>query len=349
MRIVATAVLLLLALAGCGGGEEPDAPEGMRVETVATGLEVPWEIAFLPDRSALVTERPGRIRVLEASGELREEPLAEVDVSAEGEGGLLGLALDPEYRDNRFVYLYFTTAEGMKLERWRHGGDSLTREATLVSAIEAGPVHDSGRIAFGLDGLLYVATGDAGNGELAQDDGSLNGKFLRLTAEQYRGDVEVRPEVLSKGHRNPQGFDWQDGRLISTEHGPSGGDGPQGFDEVNHVREGGNYGWPEAIGDDHEGFDAPLRVYEEAIAPSGATFWRGGFWFATLRGEALHRLTIDGDEITEDQTVLEGDYGRLRTVVEGPDGALYVLTSNQDGRGSPSDDDDRILRLTPTG
>ena len=355
MKIFATAVLLL-ALAGCGGGEDDvpaaDAPEGMRVETVATGLEVPWEIAFLPDRSALVTERPGRIRVLGANGELRDEPLAEVDVSAQGEGGLLGLALDPQYEDNRLVYLYFTTAEGMKLERWRHAGGSMTREATLVSDIEAGPVHDSGRIAFGPDDRLYVATGDAGNGELAQDDGSLNGKFLRLTPEQYRADGEVRPEIFSKGHRNPQGFDWQDGRLISTEHGPSGGDGPQGFDEVNEVRQGGNYGWPEAIGDDHEGFDAPLRVYEEAIAPSGATFlespgaWRGDFLFAVLRGEALYRLRIERS-VVEQQVLLEGEFGRLRTVVEGPDGAIYVLTSNQDGRGSPSGDDDRILRITP--
>lgn len=348
MKFFATAILLL-ALAGCGGGEDDvpaaDADAGMRVETVATGLEVPWEIAFLPDRGALVTERPGRIRLLEASGELRDEPVAEVDVSAQGEGGLLGLALDPEYRDNGCVYLYFTTAEGMRLERWRYADGAMTREATLVSDIEAGLVHDSGRIAFGPDDRLYVATGDAGNGELAQD-ASLNGKFLRLAPEQYRGDAEVRPEIFSKGHRNPQGFDWQAGRLISTEHGPSGGDGPQGFDEVNHVRAGGNYGWPEAIGDDHEGFDAPLRVYEEAIAPSGATFWRGDFWFATLRGEALYRLRLRDDRIADEEKLLDGEYGRLRTVVEGPDGALYVLTSNQDGRGSPSDDDDRILRIT---
>jgi glucose/arabinose dehydrogenase len=251
------------------------------------------------------------------------------------------------------VYLYFTTAGGMRLERWRYADGSMTREAALVSDIQAGPVHDSGRIAFGPDGRLYVATGDAGDGELAQDDGSLNGKFLRLTPEQYRGDGEVRPEVYSKGHRNPQGFDWQDGRLISTEHGPSGGDGPQGFDEVNHVREGGNYGWPEAIGTDHDGFDAPLRVYEEAIAPAGATFlegdsaWRGDFLFTVLRGEALYRLRLRGDQITAEEKLLDGDHGRLRTVVEGPDGAVYVLTSNQDGRGSPADDDDRILRITP--
>ena len=348
-------VLAVTLAAGCGGGDDEPAerPAGMRVETVATGLEVPWEIAFLPDRSALVTERPGRIRLLEPNGELRGEPVATVDVSAQGEGGLMGLALDPEFADNDLVYLYFTTAEGLKLERWRYADGAMTREATLVSDIEAGPIHDSGRIAFGPDERLYVATGDAGDGDLAQDDGSLNGKFLRLEPEQYRGDGEVRPEVVSKGHRNPQGFDWSGQRLFSTEHGPSGGDGPQGFDEVNLIREGGNYGWPEAIGDDHEGFDAPLRVYEEAIAPSGATFleagsaWRGDYLFATLRGEALYRLRFRGEEIARQDVLLEGEYGRLRTVVEGPDGAIYVLTSNQDGRGSPTGEDDRILRITP--
>ncbi len=322
------------------------------MRTVATGLEVPWEIAFLPDGRALVTERPGRVRMLSAEGELAADPVATVDVEAQGEGGLMGLALDPQFEENSFVYLYFTTSPSLKLERWRLDGDRLTREATLVSDIQAGAVHDSGRIAFGPDGQLYVATGEAGVPELAQDDGSLNGKYLRLTREQYRGDAEVRPEVVSKGHRNPQGFDWQGDRLISTEHGPSGGDGPQGFDEINEIREGGNYGWPDAIGDDHEGFDAPLRVYEEAIAPSGAAFvegsaWDGDYVFATLRGESLRRIRLDGDEVTLDEPLLEGRYGRLRTVVQGPDGDLYVLTSNQDGRGDPEDDDDRILAITP--
>lgn len=345
-------------LAGCGGGgeERRSPPGGLRVDVVAQGLEVPWEIAFLPDGRALVTERPGRIRMLEADRSLRAEPVAEVDVSEQGEGGLLGLALDPKFADNGLVYLYFTTPTAMKLERWRFADDRLTREADLIDGtIQAGTLHDSGRIAFGPDGDLYVATGEAGQGELAQDPQSLNGKYLRLTPEQYHGGPS-RPEIISLGHRNPQGFDWQPGsdRLISTEHGPSGGDGPQGFDEINEIRKGRNYGWPEVYGRDHRGFTAPLKVYEEAIAPSGATFvtrkgsaWTGDYLFATLRGEALHRLRFDGDRITEDETLLQGEYGRLRTVVEGPDGNIYVLTSNRDGRGFPEDGDDRILRITP--
>jgi len=303
----------------------------MQVEVVAEGLEVPWEIAWLPDGRALITERPGRIRMLDGT------LVATVPVSALGEGGLMGLALDPEFETQPFVYLYFTTAEGVQLERWRFEDDRLRREASLIDGvIEAGPIHDSGRIAFGPDGALYVATGDAGNPDLAQDADSLNGKYLRLT--EYRGGP-VRPELLTLGHRNPQGFDWQPdtGRLFSTEHGPAGDD------ELNEIRAGENYGWPEVTGADHGDFTAPLKVYESSVAPSGATFWRGAFWFATLRGESLRRLELaDGSE----QVLLDGEYGRLRTVRVGPDGALYVLTSNRDGRGSPVEGDDRVLRLT---
>jgi glucose/arabinose dehydrogenase len=330
-RGLPTLLAASIALGACGEEQRPRADQGLRVEVVARGLEVPWEIAWLPDGRALITERPGRIRMLDGT------LVARVPVSALGEGGLMGLALDPDFESQPFVYLYFTTAEGLQLERWRFDDDRLTREASLIDGvIEAGPIHDSGRIAFGPDRALYVATGDAGNPDLAQDPESLNGKYLRLT--EYRGGP-VRPQILSLGHRNPQGFDWHPdtGRLFSTEHGPAG------FDEINEIREGENYGWPEVTGSDHGDFTAPLKVYESSVAPSGATFWRGAFWFATLRGESLRRVEL-GDR--SERVLLEGDYGRLRTVRVGPDGALYVLTSNRDGRGSPAASDDRVLRLT---
>jgi glucose/arabinose dehydrogenase len=361
-------IVVSVALVGCGrddssGARESDAGS-YNVETVVTGLEIPWELVFLPDGRALVTERPGRVRLLDTDMRLRPEPVATLDVrlqigevSKAGEGGLLGMALDPDFDENRLLYLYYTTAESMKLERWRfNDDDTLTREAELLPSVKAGIRHDSGRIRFGPDKRLYISTGDAGEGEIAQDPESYNGKFLRLTPEQYRGDGPVEPEILSTGHRNPQGFDWEPGteRLISTEHGPSGNDGPQGWDEINEIVAGENYGWPEVFGEDHEDFAAPLKVYEDALAPSGATFlrqpgsrWTGDYLFANLRGEELRRLRLEGDKIVEDEVLLDGNFGRLRTVVEGPDGRIYVLTSNRDGRGDASEDDDRIVRITP--
>jgi glucose/arabinose dehydrogenase len=342
----------------CPGTDRCDRrpPAPPRVKTVATGLEIPWEIAFLPDGRALVTERPGRVRLLGRDGRLQRTPVARIGVSARGEGGLLGLAVDPDFAANHFVYLYFTTAPGMRLERWRFSNGRLQRERSLVDGIAAGRIHDSGRIAFGPDHRLYVATGDAGDGNLAQRSDSLNGKFLALTPEQYRG-AGGPPQIISSGHRNPQGFDWELGtdRLIATEHGPTAGvDGPGGYDEVNDIVPGGNYGWPVKFGFDQTGFNAPLRVYRQPIAPSGATFatrpgssWTGSFLFACLRGEDLHRLAFRDGRIVADQRLLQGRFGRLRTVVEGPRGDLYVLTSNRDGRGSPARDDDRILRITP--
>jgi glucose/arabinose dehydrogenase len=330
-------VPLFALLAACGGDEERASPPptatvkrpatgertatgparnrgGPRVETVATGLEVPWEIAFLPDGSALVTERPGRVRLLSRDLRLRDEPVAEVDVDAIGEGGLLGLAVDPDFERNRFVYLYRTANGGNEVARYRFEGGRLEEAAVVARGIRAAA------------------------GSLAQDRGSLNGKVLRLSQRQYRGGGRARPEVFSLGHRNPQGFDWQPrtNRFVEDEHGD------QGNDEVNLLRRGANYGWPEAQGEDHDGFAAPLAVYPDAIAPSGATFvrrpgsaWTGDYLIGALVGEQVRRLSFDGARVTRNEALFEADFGRVRTVVEGPDGALYALTSNRDGRGAP--------------
>jgi glucose/arabinose dehydrogenase len=329
--------------------------QGVRVQTLASGLEIPWEIAFMPDGSALVTERPGAVRLLTPEGKLEPQPVARLQVSSQGEGGLLGLALDPAFERNRYVYLYFTTPTEMRLERWRFARGRLRRQVSLVTGIQSGQVHDSGRIAFGPDRRLYVATGDAGQPSLAQDPNSLNGKFLSLSPHQYRGNGG-RPRIVSSGNRNPQGFDWQlgSGRLFATEHGPSGFDGPEGYDEINEIVQGHNYGWPTVIGSGNPGFTDPIQLYQAPIAPSGATFvkrpgssWRGDFIFACLRGQELRRLVLDGDHVVLDEPLFEGRFGRLRTIVEGPGGDLYVLTSNTDGRGTPRPGDDRILRVTP--
>ncbi|MGI8512230.1 MAG: PQQ-dependent sugar dehydrogenase [Solirubrobacteraceae bacterium] len=331
-------------------------PGGPKLETVAEGFEIPWEIAFLPDGRALVTERPGRVRLLAADGSLQATPVAEVDVAAEGEGGLLGLAVDPAFARNRFVYLYRTTGAGNEVARYRLDGARLREDAVVLEDVPAGPIHDGGRIHFGPDGHLYVATGETGDGSLAQDRESLAGKFLTLSPARFRGNGPARPAVFSRGHRNPQGFDWQPGTgaLVATEHGPSGGDGPRGFDELNVVRSGGNYGWPEKFGDDHSGFDAPVAVYDEAIAPSGGSFvslpgsaWTGDFLFGALVGEQVRRVSLDGGRVGTNEALFSGELGRVRSIVEGPDGALYALTSNRDGRGSPRDGDDRVVRIIP--
>ncbi len=359
-RALTTAALVTVAALGAAPAAAGAGAGGVRVETVATGLEIPWEIGFLPDGRALVTERPGRVRLLTRSGRLRPRPVARVPVSARGEGGLLGLAVDPAFARNRLVYLYFTTATGMRLERRRWTGSRLASQASLVDGIRAGTVHDSGRIAFGPDRRLYVSTGDSGEAALAQDPASLNGKLLALTPAQYRGPGRALPQVVATGLRNSQGFDWQPGtgRLIANDHGPSGFDGPEGYDEVDEIVAGGNFGWPEAIGGDTGGgrFTAPLRVYPSPIAPSGATFvsrpgsrWTGNYLLAALRGSQLRRLVLRGGRVVRDQPLLRDRYGRLRTVVEGPRGCLYVLTSNRDGRGFPTAKDDRILRVRPPG
>lgn len=364
-------ILLAIACGGTGtrqsGGDRPalatgtaEPPTaGFRVETVATGLEAPWEIAFLPDGRIFVTERPGRVRVMQ-DGELTPDPVATIDeVAARGEGGLLGMALHPDFQRNHWLYLYFTSGSEGGLEnrvvRYTEASNQLTEPVTIIDGIPAAGIHDGGRIAFGPDGKLYITTGDAAQSDLAQDRSSLAGKILRLNPDGSIPSDNPFPgsPVLSYGHRNPEGLAWQPGtnQLFATEHGPGG------HDEVNIIHPGANYGWPEMQGNagHPDGFTPLIESGDDTWAPTGATFvqgdafpqWQGNLLFASLRGRTLWRLDLRAVNATPAlEPVLTG-YGRLRAVVQGPDGMLYVLTSNRDGRGSPTDQDDRVLRLVP--
>ncbi len=347
---LAAAALGALVVAAVGS----PAPSQPRTTVVATGLEAPWELVFLPDRRALLTERPGRVVLFSRDFRSRRVVATlEVDTGGRKEGGLLGVDLDPDFRRNRLVYLYRTaTNDENQVLRYRLAGSKLILQRKIVGGLEASDSHNGGRIKFGPDRALWITTGEAYHKELAQDPKSLNGKILRLPLAKARG-AGGRPEIVSTGHRNVQGIDWQpgSGRLFITELGA------EDRDEVNIVRRGGNYGWPEVAGRDDGGGRFVPAAWDTGsgnVAPSGATFvhrrgsaWTGSFVFGTLRGEHVVRLKVSGARVLGAERLFEDRFGRIRNVVEGPDGALYLLTSNRDGRGDPSRNDDRVIRLVP--
>lgn len=336
---------------------------GVRVDVVAENLTIPWSIDWTPDGLVLFTERDGHLRVIE-NETLLSEPLLSLGVGGV-EGGLLGVAVDPNYSENNFIYLYFTYNELLtttnKIVRYQLTDEKLIENKVLLDGIPGGPFHDGGRIQFGPDGKLYATTGEAGNPELSQDLNSLGGKILRINSDGTIPDDNPFENslVYSFGHRNPQGIDWDDaGNLIATEHGPSGWRGI-GHDEINLIIPGANYGWPDIIGDEKlDGLENPiLHTGDDTWAPSGAEFydgdkipqWMGKYFVAALRGSHLHMIDFDlqNNSVISHEKLFQDEFGRIRDVQTGPDGFLYLLTSNQDGRGNPKVNDDRILRITP--
>lgn len=330
----------------------PPAKGGVEVvRTVAEGLDSPWGLAPLPDGDLLVSSREEGtiVRVDDRTGKKTE--VGEVPgVSAAGEGGLLGIALSPDYASDRMVYAYFTSASDNRIVRMRYdeqrpAGERLGAPDTVFRGIPKGFVHNGGRIAFGPDKMLYAGTGESGEEGLSQDKDSLGGKILRLTPEGEPAPGNPFPDspVYSYGHRNVQGLAWDDKqRLFAAEFGQDT------WDELNAVVPGGNYGWPEAEGrsGDSAYRDPVAQWSTDEASPSGIAYAEGSIWMAGLRGQRLWRIPLKGTETSADpQAFLEGDYGRLRTVVAAGSGKLWLITSETDGRGSPGEADDRILEL----
>lgn len=318
------------------------------IEVAAQNLTVPWEIVFLPDGDMLVTERSGTLKRI---GKNNQTHIVE-GVQHTSEGGLLGLALHPNFQENKFIYVYLTTrnATGLvnRVERYHYDADKLTDKTAIISDIPGASNHDGGRIAFGPDKKLYVTTGDTANEQLAQDKNSLAGKILRLNDDgSTPADNPFRNAVFSYGHRNPQGLAWDDeGQLWSTEHGRSGV--RSGYDELNLITRGANYGWPSIEGDESaSGMVKPVAHSgaSDTWAPASLAYFNGSLYFGGLRGESLYQAKTDDNNQVTLTAYFKGEYGRIRAASLGSDNFLYISTSNTDGRGDIKPNDDKILRI----
>ncbi len=344
MRSLFTVILAAVMASPTPAPARTAVPAQVTTKVIASNLTVPWGVAFLPNGDALVSERDtARILRIPAGGGAPRvvRTLSGVDTDS-GEGGLLGLAVSPRYRRDKRVYAYFTSDRDNRIVRFKLRG----RVRPVLTGLERGFNHNGGRIEFGPDGKLYAGVGEVGRPGLSQDRDSLNGKILRLNRDgSVPEDNPFGTLVWSWGHRNVQGLAWdRKGRLWATEFGQNR------TDEVNLIRRGRNYGWPEVegSGDTQNGrFTNPKVTWSPtgSASPSGAAIVGRTLYVAALAGEVLFKVPLSGTTAGEPQRLYADEYGRLRTVVRAPGGGIWIATSNTDGRGSPAGDDDRIIRV----
>ncbi len=350
-------------------GFGPDGKLNVKLETVVSGLEVPWGIAFLPDGDLLVTERPGRLRLVKdynGKAQLIEQPVADFDIPSTSEGGLMGIALHPEFENNRLFYIYVTTDDGgsssNQVEQWRlsENGTSAEQVSVIFKDIDASRNHNGGRIKFGPDNMLYIGTGDASSPDKSQDPKSPNGKLLRLTPEGEIPDDNPKPgsAVYLLGLRNTQGWDWpnqDDATTIwITDHGPSGDRLRFGHDEVSIARANDNLGWPDIYKCEvQEGLITPVITWKNAVPPGGAAIytgtaipeWKGSLLIGALGSRHLQRVVIENNAVSSNEVYFRNEPGRIREVIMSPEGNLFITTSNCDGRGNCPDNMDSIYRV----
>ena len=363
-----TAVLVALAFMPAKRPAYRQTTETYKIDTLADNLRVPWQIIFLPDQTMLFTEREGRVRVYR-NGKLLPKPAFNVaDVVLKNKTGVLGLAIHPDFAKNKFVYLASNYQSGnrmkLRIRRFEFKNDTLINPMVILKDIPANQNHTGCRLVFSPDRKLYITTGDADEPMLAQDLKAYNGKILRFNDNGsipsdnpfFENDTALK-EIWSYGHRNPQGLAFQKGTnvLFESEHGPTGGD------ELNIIKKGTNYGWPVIHHDEkREGMEPPLTQYTPSIGPGETLFYegdklpqlKGKLLVACLRGESILSVTLDkNNKITDQQVLLKNKYGRIRSLVTGPDGYIYFSTSmNDPGEGHPRDEhDDMILRLKASG
>ncbi|KQW53731.1 glucose sorbosone dehydrogenase [Nocardioides sp. Root1257] len=322
------------------------------VGTVATGLQAPWGIGFLPNGDAVVTERDTTKVLLLAAPSYDVKEVGSINEAVGlgdqgGEAGLLGVAVSPDFEQDHLLFFYYSTESENRIVKATLESGRLETPTTILDGIPRGFIHDGGRLAFGPDGYLYASTGETGSGELAQDKDTPAGKILRITTdgEAAPGNPVQGNPYWSYGHRNVQGLAFDDrDRLWASEFGQDT------YDELNLITKGANYGWPmvEGKGSGDSSLEDPQEVWNtDEASPSGLAWLDGYLWMASLKGERLWRVDVTGKRAKDPTDFFVGEYGRMRTVAVAPDGNLWVTTSNTDGRGDPQDGDDRILLIEP--